>query len=243
MTAGKDDYYPSGKLKPKPGYEIGYAKPPKETRFKPGRSGNPRGRPKGAKNKRPALHEERLKGIILDEASREIEIREGSGSVTIPMAQAVMRSIAVNVAKGQPRAQRLFAELLAQTESANKHLHDEWVETAIEYKVGWERELQRREGLGITHLPEPLPHPDNVIVDLREGTVKVIGPATKEEKASDDDLIARRKEFAEEANELEVMIASTADPKAREFFKEDLARSKRIIEIIDGLLGQERRPG
>ena len=29
---------------------VGYGKPPKETRFKPGRSGNPRGRPKGSKN-------------------------------------------------------------------------------------------------------------------------------------------------------------------------------------------------
>ena len=28
-------------------YEVGYGKPPKNTRFQPGRSGNPRGRPKG----------------------------------------------------------------------------------------------------------------------------------------------------------------------------------------------------
>ena len=30
--------------------DIGYGKPPKSTRFKPGQSGNPRGRPKGAMN-------------------------------------------------------------------------------------------------------------------------------------------------------------------------------------------------
>ena len=29
-------------------YEVGYGKPPRHSRFKPGRSGNPRGRPKGA---------------------------------------------------------------------------------------------------------------------------------------------------------------------------------------------------
>ncbi len=32
------------------GYEIGKGKPPKATRFKPGQSGNPKGRPKGRKN-------------------------------------------------------------------------------------------------------------------------------------------------------------------------------------------------
>jgi hypothetical protein len=30
--------------------EVGYGKPPKKTRFKKGQSGNPKGRPKGAKN-------------------------------------------------------------------------------------------------------------------------------------------------------------------------------------------------
>ena len=33
-----------------PDYEVGYGKPPHHTRFKPGVSGNPRGRPKDAKN-------------------------------------------------------------------------------------------------------------------------------------------------------------------------------------------------
>jgi hypothetical protein len=31
-------------------YEVGYAKPPRENRFRKGRSGNPRGRPRGSKN-------------------------------------------------------------------------------------------------------------------------------------------------------------------------------------------------
>ena len=44
-------------------YEVGYGKPPAKNRFKPGQSGNPKGRPRGAKNRSPSpqLHEERLK--------------------------------------------------------------------------------------------------------------------------------------------------------------------------------------
>ena len=33
--------------------EVGYRRPPKASQFPPGRSGNPKGRPKGARNKRP----------------------------------------------------------------------------------------------------------------------------------------------------------------------------------------------
>lgn len=41
---------PSARLK-KPGtYDVGYGKPPTTHQFKPGKSGNPRGRPKGSRN-------------------------------------------------------------------------------------------------------------------------------------------------------------------------------------------------
>lgn len=204
---------PGKSLKGGPGYEVGYAKPPKDTQFKPGQSGNPRGRPKGAKNKRPGLHEERLKDIILDEAYRRISVRDGNRNVTMPMAQAIVRSMAVNAAKGQHRAQRLFAELLAGTETARRLLNDRWLETAIEYKVEWEKELYRRERLGITGLPEPLPHPDHVEIDFMNGTARVIGPSTKEEKAAIDDLIANKHLFIEELGDLTAAMQATEDPR------------------------------
>ena len=164
-------------------YEVGYGKPPAATRFKPGVSGNPLGRPRGARNRRPALNEERLRGIILEEAYRTVHVRDGEKSVTVSVAQAVVRSLALNAAKGQHRAQRLFSQLLAATEEANRLRHDEWLRTAIEYKVEWERELERRRALGVV-APDPIPHPDDIEIDMETGAVIVRGPMTKEDKGS-----------------------------------------------------------
>jgi hypothetical protein len=101
---------PGKALTARPSYKVGYGKPPVETRFKKGQSVNPKGRPKGSKTKRPGLREERMKDIILDEAYRGITVRDGDRNVTIPMAQAVIRALAVNAAKGDHRSQRLFAQ-------------------------------------------------------------------------------------------------------------------------------------
>ena len=212
-------------------YEVGYGKPPEDSRFKPGVSGNSKGRPRGAKNKLPALNEERLKSIILEEAYRAIRINDGERQVKVPMAQAVMRSVAVNAVKGQQRAQRLFAELLTTTERQNKLAYDEWMDVAINYKVEWERELERRRRFNITDLPDPLPHPDHVVIDFRNGTANVRGPATKEEKAEWDLWIARRSDFEAERDELQAMLADPACEN-RAFIEEELARTQTVLEII-----------
>ena len=224
---------------PAPGgdYEVGYGRPPVSTRFSKGRSGNPKGRPRGAKNKVPALNEERLKSILLAEAYREVTVRDGDRNVTVPMAQAVIRSLAVLAAKGQHRAQRLFAELLSHTERANRALHNEWLDVAMTYKIEWERELDRRARLGLTGLPEPLPHPDHVRIDLRKGTAAVVGPATREEKAEWDLWQSRKREFEEEADELAEMIEAEQDPERRAFLEADRAQTVKVIEIIEKGLG------
>ena len=126
-----------------PRYEVGYCKPPTTTRFQKGKSGNPRGRPKEAKDKLPAINEERMKSILIEEAYRAIKVRDGSREVTIPMIRAVVRSMALAAVKGQARSQRIFTALLQATEKEQKAEHDLTLETAIEYKTQWEDKLER----------------------------------------------------------------------------------------------------
>lgn len=176
-----------------PGYEVGYARPPVATRFKPGQSGNPGGRPKGAKNRLPAFHEERMKQIILDEAYRTITVRDGDRNVSVPMAQAIIRSLAVNAAKGQHRAQSLFADL-----------------------------------------PPPQPHPDHLLVDVRKGTVRIAGPATKEEKAEWDAILSEKAVLEDRVAKLIEANETGIDP-------DDIKDNLRYIEIGEQTLASVRK--
>ena len=222
-------------------YTIGYAKPPPETRYKPGQSGNPKGRPKGKTKPAQLPQEERLKEIILEEAYRAIKVNDGDKQVTVPMAQAIMRSLAVTAAKGNTRAQRLFAELLASSETSNKRAHDDWLETAITYKQDWDDKLERRKHFNIA-APDPIPHPDDVVINLRNGTVSIHGPMTKEDLA-DLDLWLSRKNDNEE--ELKVFMEDLEDPENAPYLKflhNDIAHTKRILQIIDKALDLRASP-
>ena len=53
---------------------------------------------------------------MLEEASRLIPVRDGDRTVTLSMKQAIIRRLAVNAVRGEPRAQRLFTEMLALSE-------------------------------------------------------------------------------------------------------------------------------
>ena len=82
---------------------VGYGHPPEAHRFTPGQSGNPSGRPKGTTSQKLTPPLDPLAKIVLDEAARLIPVRDGDRTVTVSMQQAIIRSLFVAAAKGDPR--------------------------------------------------------------------------------------------------------------------------------------------
>ena len=85
------------------GNKVGYGKPPEHSRFKKGKSGNPKGRPPRPK---PAND---MRTILERVANEEIEIN----GETMTMTEVELRSIQRKAAKGDVSASRHLAKLRA----------------------------------------------------------------------------------------------------------------------------------
>ena len=218
--------------------EVGYAKPPEATRFRPGQSGNPSGRPKGARNRRSknGLGERQLQDIILAEAYRGIRVNEGDRQVTMPMAQAVVRSLAVNAAKGQPRAQKVFTDMVGAAERERQALNAEWLETAIEYKQAAEIEIRERTARGLD-TSDILPHPDDIVIDIAAGQALVRGPMTKEDLVRWRGLRARLRDCEREIAELGRMLRDPENASIRRPIEDDLAFQIRMRDVLRNAIG------
>jgi hypothetical protein len=173
-------------------YAVGYAKPPAEHRFKKGRSGNPNGRPRKPKGpKRPECDTQLAKKYLLEEAYRPVTLREGDQLIQLPAIQAVFRAMGVSAMKGNRYAQRFLTELVQGVEAENRKSELEYLDVAITYKTNWERAIDQARELGEVE-PQPIPHPDDIILDFVAGTATVCGPMTKEDKANWDMVLGMR---------------------------------------------------
>ncbi|MDO8423602.1 MAG: DUF5681 domain-containing protein [Parvibaculum sp.] len=209
---------------------VGYGKPPAATRFKPGQSGNPNGRPKkkAVATGVPHMSEERMKDIVQEEAYRTISVRDGEKLVEIPVVQAILRGVALSAAKGNAKAQKTFTDLLRVVEEDKKALHDEYIKTMIEYKIDGMKEIERCKKLGIP-APEMIPHPDDIIIDMNTGRAEVRGPMTPEDKKIWDELRKRKKSFKKSIAALEALLAK--DPKNKAI-ADSIASERRILRMI-----------
>ncbi|PPB81352.1 hypothetical protein LV82_01399 [Albidovulum inexpectatum] len=111
-------------------YEVGYRKPPKHTRFRKGQSGNPKGRPKGARG---------LTASLKRELETKITIREGNRELRLTKGEAMAKRLTNDALTGDKKAllallkldPQLYGTVADQVEEAGKAAQAEPVDFEI----------------------------------------------------------------------------------------------------------------
>jgi Family of unknown function (DUF5681) len=84
-------------------YTVGYGHPPKHTQFKAGKSGNPKGRPKGSRN---------VGSVLRDKIQQKIAVTENGRTRRVPALEVMLRRLANDAMRNDPRALKLMLSLV-----------------------------------------------------------------------------------------------------------------------------------
>jgi hypothetical protein len=113
---------------------VGYGSPPVATRFKPGQSGNPSGRPKKSKN---------LKAELLEELEELTSVTEDGMDTKVTKARAIAKAVVREAASGNMRAITALMSLFVREDSGSETSHETAEESALLANFV-DREIRRR---------------------------------------------------------------------------------------------------
>jgi hypothetical protein len=85
-----------------------------------------------------------------------------------------------------------------------------------------------------------LPHPDDIVIDMKTDQVIIKGPRTKEEKVLWDQALEALKDFDREIDELNAMLKDAKMKSARAIIQDDMLHAKRVRQIIVNAIGDWR---
>lgn len=126
-------------------YEVGYKKPPKKTQFQPGRSGNPKGRPKGVRN---------FKTDVKDALKKPVKVTADGKAKKVSTQQAALWRLREQALKGDGKALDRLLGL------ANTHNNEELVEETKSLNAddaailaSYNARITRRANKGLAPLP------------------------------------------------------------------------------------------
>src|SRR5258707_4083450 len=97
------------------GDRVGYGEPPKHTQFKPGESGNPKGRPKGRKN---------MKTEVLEKLNSTVTVNQGGRVTKITTRRASVEVLAAKALRGEQRAIEQLVRLAEKYDQPAVESHD-----------------------------------------------------------------------------------------------------------------------
>jgi len=104
-------------MPPEPPYEVGYKKPPEQTRFRKGQSGNPRGRPAGSKN---------LATLLAKALDEKVTVAENGKRRRIPKREAIITQVVNRSAQGDFKAIPIVLGMIHDAERRGEdHLSQE----------------------------------------------------------------------------------------------------------------------
>ena len=89
-------------------YEVGYGKPPRNTQFKKGQSGNPRGRPPGSKN---------LATLVSVALNEPVIVVENGGRKKITKREAIIKQLVNRSTKADWRAIKILLDIVREIDS------------------------------------------------------------------------------------------------------------------------------
>ena len=101
------------------GYKVGYGKPPKAKQFKRGKSGNPKGRPKGSLN---------LATDLTAELGEHITVREDGRPRKVSKQRALIKSLMAKALQGDIRAMASLLALYARVITEPPHDENQPIE-------------------------------------------------------------------------------------------------------------------